>query len=90
MPLQVELVSPDRMVWTGSATMVVARTVDGEIGVLPGHTPVLALISDGDIRITPVEGPVVHAQAAGGFLSIEHDRVTIVSEHASLVDPGTA
>ena len=88
MPLQVELVSADRMVWSGSASMVVARTVDGEVGVLPGHAPVLALLSSGDIRITPTEGGVVHAQADDGFLSIEHDRVTIVSERAALADAG--
>ena len=90
MPLQVELVSVDRMIWSGSASMVVARTVDGEVGVLPGHAPVLALLSSGDIRITPTEGAVVHAQADDGFLSIEHDRVTIVSERASLAGSGPA
>jgi F-type H+-transporting ATPase subunit epsilon len=87
-PLQVELVSVDRMIWSGSASMVVARTVDGEVGVLPGHAPVLALLSSGDIRITPTEGGVVYARADDGFLSIEHDRVTIVSERAALADAG--
>lgn len=89
MPLRVELVSVDRLVWAGDASMVVARTVDGEMGVLPGHAPVLGLLGDGEVRIKAVEGPAVVVAVNGGFLSVEHDRVTVVSDSASLV-PGSA
>jgi F-type H+-transporting ATPase subunit epsilon len=85
-PLQVELVSADRRVWSGEASIVVARTVDGDIGILPGHAPVLAVMAPGDIKIDPVasgEADVV-ANVDGGFLSVEHDRVTIVAENASI------
>ncbi len=85
MPLQVEVVSADQRVWSGEASMVVARTVEGELGVLPGHTPVLAVLADGDVSIRPVSGgEPVTASCDGGFLSIEHDRVMIVSDSASI------
>jgi F-type H+-transporting ATPase subunit epsilon len=66
--------------------MVVARTVDGDLGVLTGHAPILAVLAAGEIRITPTEGAQVLAQTDGGFLSVEHDRVTVVSDSAALVD----
>jgi F-type H+-transporting ATPase subunit epsilon len=83
-PLQVELVSADSRVWSGEASMVVVRTVDGDMGVLPGHAPILAVLAAGEIRITPVDGGSVVAAVDGGFLSVEHDRVTLVSDSASL------
>jgi F-type H+-transporting ATPase subunit epsilon len=83
-PLQVELVSADRKVWSGEASMVVARTVEGDIGVLPGHAPVLAVLAPGEIRITPVSGESVTAEVDGGFLSVEHDRITLVSDQAAI------
>lgn len=82
MPLRVEVVAADRQVWSGEASMLVARTVDGEMGVLPGHAPVLALLAPGDVRVTPVSGEPVVASLEGGFLSVEHDRVTVVSDSA--------
>ena len=84
MPLHVELVSADQLVWSGDATMVVARTTEGEIGVLAGHSPVLGVLVGGQVRITPVDGPPVTAQVDGGFFSVEHDRVTVVAEAAAL------
>jgi F-type H+-transporting ATPase subunit epsilon len=82
--LQVELVSVDSRVWSGEASMIVARTVDGEMGVLPGHAPVLAVLAAGEVRITPVEGDQVVAHVDGGFLSVEHDRVIVASDKALL------
>jgi F-type H+-transporting ATPase subunit epsilon len=83
-PLQVELVSADRLVWTGDASMVRARTVEGDLGILPGHAPELGLLAEGEVKIATVDGPVVLASVNGGFLSVEHDRVTVVSDSASL------
>jgi F-type H+-transporting ATPase subunit epsilon len=84
-PLQVELVSADRLVWAGVASMVRARTVEGDLGVLPGHAPELGLLTESEIKITTEDGSVVLASVNGGFLSVEHDRVTVVSDSASLV-----
>lgn len=87
MPLQVELVSADSRVWSGEASIVVARTVDGDLGILPGHAPVLALLAPGEVRIQPVSGDAVTATTDGGFLSVEHDRITLVSDQAAIARP---
>lgn len=84
--LNVDLVAADRKIWSGSATMVVAKTAEGEIGLLSGHEPMLAIMVPGQIRITVAEGkPVIAETAAGGFLSIESDTVTLVVKDATLV-----
>lgn len=82
--LQVELVAADRTVWSGEATMVIARTVEGDIGVLRGHAPVLSLLTDAVVEIDPGDGEVVMAAVDGGFISVAGDRVSILSEHAVL------
>ncbi|KQX69680.1 F0F1 ATP synthase subunit epsilon [Angustibacter sp. Root456] len=83
MALTVELVAADRKVWSGDATRVVARTTDGEIGILPGHAPLLGVLVEGEVRISG-EGEQVTARVDGGFLSVDHDRVTIVAERAEV------
>jgi F-type H+-transporting ATPase subunit epsilon len=83
-PLQVELVSADSRVWAGEAREVIARTTEGDMGVLPGHAPVLAVLAAGEVRILSADGDDVVARVEDGFLSVEHDRVTVVSDTASL------
>ncbi len=83
--LQVSVVSADQQVWAGTASMVVARTTEGEIGILPGHEPLLAILAAGEVRITDIGGSGVKAKADDGFLSVEHDTVTIVARYAELV-----
>jgi len=82
--LQVELVAADRTVWSGEATMVIARTVEGDIGILRGHAPVLSLLTDAIVEIDAGDGEVVMAAVDGGFISVANDRVSILSEHAVL------
>jgi F-type H+-transporting ATPase subunit epsilon len=77
--LQVELVAADRKVWEGEADMVVARTVDGELGILPGHTPLLGVLVEGEVRIKAGEG-TQSATIDSGFLSVDRDKVIIVAE----------
>jgi F-type H+-transporting ATPase subunit epsilon len=84
--LTVELVAADRTVWSGDATMVIARTVEGDVGVLRGHAPTLSLLTDAVVEISPDEGPVVVATVDGGFLSVANDRVSILSEHVLLAE----
>jgi F-type H+-transporting ATPase subunit epsilon len=84
-PLSVSVVSADQQVWVGEASMVVARTVEGEIGILPGHEPLLAILSSGEVRVTLLDGSKVVAEAADGFLSVENDTITIVARKAALV-----
>jgi F-type H+-transporting ATPase subunit epsilon len=82
--LRVELVAADRTVWSGEATMVIARTVEGDVGVLRGHAPMLSLLTEAVVEISEVEGDVVVAAVDGGFLSVANDRVSILSERALL------
>ena len=84
--LQVELVAADRTVWSGEATMVIARTVEGDIGVLRGHAPVLSLLTDAIVEIDAGDGETVVAAVDGGFISVAHDRVSILSEHVVLAE----
>lgn len=84
--LHVELVAPDRTVWSGEADMVIARTIEGDIGVLRGHAPLLSLLSDAVVEISTADRGVVVAVVDGGFLSVANDRVSILSDHAELPD----
>ena len=87
--LDVHLVTPEREVWTGEASFVVARAVDGDIGVLPGHTPMLAELAVGPVYIDTEAGRT-SAVVDGGFLHVAHDddttRVDILAEYAVLGD----
>lgn len=85
MPLKVSLVSADAEVWSGEATLVVAKTVIGEIGFMAGHEPVLAILADGEVRITQADDTRIIASAKDGFVSVDNDNVTIVAGNAALV-----
>jgi F-type H+-transporting ATPase subunit epsilon len=83
--LRVELVAADQAVWTGEAKMVVAKTVEGEIGLLPGHEPMLAILGAGEVRITLEDGNIIKASAEDGFLSVENNVVAVVARNAALI-----
>ena len=82
--LQVELVAADRTVWSGQAQMVIARTAEGDIGVMRDHTPVLSLLVPGVVEIEPVDGERLRAAVDGGFVSVANNRVSILAERADL------
>jgi len=85
MPLTVNLVSADEQVWSGEAAQVTARTTEGEIGILPGHEPVLGqLVEGGVVRIRTTDGGLVTAAVHGGFLSVTGTGVSILAEDAEL------
>ena len=92
--LHVELVSVEREVWSGEATSVTARTTEGDIGVLPGHAPLLGQLADGGtVRILQSGGGDVVAAVHGGFLSVTDEGVTVLAEVAELredIDTGRA
>jgi len=85
MALNVSLVSADAEVWSGEASLVVAKTVEGEIGFMTGHEPVLAILAEGQVRITQTDGTKVLANAQDGFLSMEGNVLTIVAGNAALI-----
>jgi F-type H+-transporting ATPase subunit epsilon len=83
--LSVSVVSADREVWSGEATQLIARTVEGEIGILPGHEPLLAILARGEVRVTLPGGEKITAQADDGFLSVENNTVQVVARQAGLL-----
>lgn len=83
--LHVELVSVEREVWSGEASMVVARTTEGEIGILPGHSPLLGQLADGGVvTVFETGGSQRLIAVHGGFLSVTEQGVTILAEVAEL------
>jgi F-type H+-transporting ATPase subunit epsilon len=89
--LHVELLMPDRSLWSGAAGMVIAKTIDGDIGILSGRAPVFGILSPGSlVRIQPEEGDEsgeeVRAAVRDGFLSVNNDRVSILTSVGLLAD----
>jgi len=80
--LKVEVVTPEKRVWSGEATMVSARTLDGDLGVLPNHTPLLGVLADGTVSIKSSDGSVNDFVINGGFISVSNNRVSILGESA--------
>lgn len=85
--MQVDLVAVERAIWSGQAVMVVARTVEGDIGIMPGHSPLLAELREGfAARIQLADGSILGVAVHGGFLSVTSDGVSILAEDAQLAD----
>jgi F-type H+-transporting ATPase subunit epsilon len=84
--MQVQLVAPDRMVWSGEAEIVLARTVDGELGILPRHAPLLGVLVENPVTIRRAEGDELVAAVHGGFLSVSEDGVSVLAEIVELSD----
>jgi len=80
MTLNFELVSPTERVWSGQATSVSARTVEGDIGVLTDHAPLFGVLVDGEVSIKGVDGSTTAFNVSGGFLSVSNNRVSILTE----------
>lgn len=77
MPLEVHVVTPEREIWTGQAEMLIARGVDGELGILGGHQPMLVQLAIGPLRIHREGGELLAAVVDGGFLHVgTHEGVT--------------
>jgi len=82
--LHVALVVPDRELWSGEADMVIAKTTEGDIGILAGHSPVFGVLAEGSlVEILGGEVPV-RAAVSGGFLSVTDDRVSVLAAQAQL------
>ena len=81
MPLTLEIVTPEARVYSDTIDTVVIPTVDGEVGILPGHIALLTQIEHGELRVT--KGGVTQTLAvSGGFAEVEGDRVHVLAEHA--------
>ena len=86
MTLQVALVAPEGEIWSGTARQIIAKTLDGDIGILSGHTPVLGVLAEGSlVRIFPDDAPgEIVAAIGGGFLSVADDQVSVLARQALL------
>lgn len=83
--LRVEVVSPERVLFSGEARQVITRTVDGgEIAFLPGHSAFLGALVENHTRIYLVDGTVQDIAVHGGFVEVAPDHVTILSDTAEI------
>ena len=83
-PFKLEVVSPETIVWSGEAEMLITRTTEGEIGVLADHEPTMAALATGSTVIHPVGGDPVTVALHGGFLQIFRNEVTLLTDRAEV------
>jgi F-type H+-transporting ATPase subunit epsilon len=89
--LHVELVAVEEKVFSGDATLLVARTTEGELGILPGHAPLLGQLAEpGEVRIKLTNGRDLAYEVNGGFLSVTEDGVTVLAESCTPITSDTA
>lgn len=87
MTLQVQLVSPERILWTGDAEMVTARTVEGgDISFLTGHAPFVGALETGKVTIRPDAGDDVFFAVHGGFVEVSNNEVSVLTDVSESVD----
>jgi F-type H+-transporting ATPase subunit epsilon len=82
--MHVEFVAADRRLWHGDATVVNTRTIDGEIGIMAHHTPVLSVLVAGQVDVRTVDDGHWVAAIDGGFISVAANRVSILCERAEM------
>lgn len=83
--LNVAVVSVDQNVWSGQAKQLIAKTTEGEIGILADHEPVLSLLVDGEVRLEDTNGQKVSIKVSGGFLAVDHNDVRVLAEDAQVL-----
>jgi len=85
-PLEVHVVATDREVWQGQASLVSFATKDGEVGIMRGHSPLMAILRDGPVLIRQVEGGDLHAAVHTGFAVVDSGKVIILAETAEMAE----
>jgi F-type H+-transporting ATPase subunit epsilon len=85
-PFRVDIVSPDGLAWSGDAEFVVARTPDGEIGIMADHEPVMASLVQGTVSVDAVGGGRVQVDVVGGFLQVLANQVTLLTDRAVITE----
>jgi F-type H+-transporting ATPase subunit epsilon len=89
--LHVEVVAVEEKVWSGDAEMLLARTAEGELGILPGHAPLLGLLKEeSQVRVKLPGGEQLAYDISGGFLSVSEQGVTVLAETATPATPASA
>jgi F-type H+-transporting ATPase subunit epsilon len=85
MSFRVDIVTPELVIWSGDASFLVAKTVEGEIGILTGHEPTLAALATGAV-VVEAEDEKVTVGIHGGFLQVLDDQVTLLTDRAELTE----
>lgn len=88
--LQVSVISPERVLFEGTAESVVVPAFDGEVGMLTGHAPMLTLLGEGELRITGTEAGLLRFSVDGGFLQVADNAVRVVTERGGGNEPEVA
>ena len=86
-PFHVDIVTPEAVIWSGEATMLTARTTEGDLGILADHEPTMAALATGAVVVHHEDG-VTSAGLHGGFLQIFRNEVTLLTDWARLTDGG--
>ena len=83
MPFQLDVVSPDGVVWSGEAELVIARTIEGEIGIMADHEPTMAALATGAVEVTHSAGKT-EIGVQGGFMQVVDNKVTLLTDRAQI------
>ena len=81
--MDLRVVGPEKVVYEGAATSVVAPAWDGQVGILPGHAPLLTLLGAGALRVQPESGAEREFTVSGGVLKVESNGVTVLADRVS-------
>lgn len=83
-PFQVDVVSPEATVWSGRATIVVARTPEGELGIMADHEPLMGALATGPVEIEAESGERTTIGVHGGFIQVLNNQVTLITDRAQV------
>lgn len=89
-PFHVDVVSPEATVWSGEATIVIARTPEGELGIMAGHEPLMGALATGPVEIETASGERIVIGVHGGFLQVLDNQVTLITDRAQLTTDAEA
>ena len=85
-PFKLDVVSPEAIVWSGEAELLVTRTTEGEIGILADHEPTMAALATGSSVIHAVGGGEITLAIHGGFLQVFRNEVTLLTDRAEIAE----
>ena len=83
-PFQVDVVSPEATVWSGEATIVIARTPEGELGIMADHEPLMGALATGPVEIESTTGQRTTIGVHGGFIQVLDNQVTLITDRAQV------
>ena len=83
---QVDVVSPEATVWSGEAVMVVARTPDGELGIMADHEPLMGALTTGAVSVQAESGERTSIGVYGGFIQVLNNQVTLITDRAEITE----